>query len=49
MAQLTDDCFAFSGPLMPIDEVEHILPMVPPGGSNTVPVDHPDEGLAQSC
>ena len=25
MAQLTDDCFAFSGPLMPIDEVERIL------------------------
>jgi molybdopterin molybdotransferase len=25
MAQLTDDCFAFSGPLLPIDEVERIL------------------------
>ena len=25
MAQLTDDCFAFSGPLMPIDEVERII------------------------
>ena len=25
MAQLTDDCFAFSGPLMPIDEVERLI------------------------
>jgi molybdopterin molybdotransferase len=25
MAQLTDDCFAFSGPLMPLDEVERII------------------------
>jgi molybdopterin molybdotransferase len=25
MAQLSDDCFAFAGPLMPIDEVERIL------------------------
>jgi molybdopterin molybdotransferase len=25
MAQLTDDCFAFFGPLLPIDEVERIL------------------------
>jgi molybdopterin molybdotransferase len=25
MAQLTDDCFAFSGPLMPVDEVERII------------------------
>jgi molybdopterin molybdotransferase len=25
MAQLSDDCFAFSGPLLPIDEVERIL------------------------
>ncbi|MGE0034646.1 MAG: gephyrin-like molybdotransferase Glp [Xanthobacteraceae bacterium] len=25
MAQLTDDCFAFSGPLMPVAEVERIL------------------------
>jgi molybdopterin molybdotransferase len=25
MAQLTDDCFAFSGPLLPIDEVERII------------------------
>jgi molybdopterin molybdotransferase len=25
MAQLTDDCFAFSGPLLPVDEVERII------------------------
>jgi molybdopterin molybdotransferase len=25
MAQLSDDCFAFAGPLMPLDEVERIL------------------------
>ncbi len=25
MAQLTDDCFAFSGPLLPIEEVERIV------------------------
>jgi molybdopterin molybdotransferase len=25
MAQLTDDCFAFSGPLMPVAEVERII------------------------
>ena len=25
MAQLTDDCFAFSGPLMPLDEVERLI------------------------
>ena len=25
MAQLTDDCFAFSGPLMPVDEVERLI------------------------
>ena len=25
MAQLTDDCFAFSGPLMPIDEAERLI------------------------
>ena len=26
MAQLTDDCFAFSGPLLPVDELERIDP-----------------------
>ena len=25
MAQLTDDCFAFSGPLMPLDEAERLI------------------------
>src|SRR2546430_15325755 len=25
MAQLTDDCFAVSGPLLPVDEVERII------------------------
>jgi molybdopterin molybdotransferase len=25
MAQLSDDCFAFSGPLMPVDEVERLI------------------------
>src|SRR5215470_3840092 len=25
MAQLTDDCFAFSGPLLPVEEVERII------------------------
>jgi len=25
MAQLTDDCFAFDGPLLPVDEAERII------------------------
>src|SRR5262249_33581587 len=25
MAQLTDDCFAFSGPLLPIEEMERLI------------------------
>ncbi len=25
MAQLTDDCFAFSGPLLPLDEMERLI------------------------
>src|SRR5258708_34124646 len=25
MAQLTDDCFAFSGPLLPVEEVERMM------------------------
>jgi molybdopterin molybdotransferase len=25
MAQLTDDCFAFSGPLLPISEMERMI------------------------
>jgi molybdopterin molybdotransferase len=40
MAQLTDDCFAFSGPLLPIDEVERILRerVMPVGETETVPL-----------
>ena len=25
MAQLTDDCFAFSGPLLPVEDLERII------------------------
>jgi molybdopterin molybdotransferase len=32
MAQLTDDCFAFSGPLLPLDEMERLI------GERVVPV-----------
>jgi molybdopterin molybdotransferase len=41
MAQLTDDCFAFSGPLLPIDEVERILceRVMPVAETETVPLD----------
>src|SRR5260370_6912723 len=41
MAQLTDDCFAFSGPLLPIDEVERILRerVMPVPEIETVPLD----------
>jgi molybdopterin molybdotransferase len=40
MAQLTDDCFAFSGPLMPIDEVERIINerVTPVAESEAVPL-----------
>ena len=40
MAQLTDDCFAFSGPLMPIDEVERIIRerVMPVAETETVPL-----------
>jgi molybdopterin molybdotransferase len=40
MAQLTDDCFAFSGPLLPIDEVERILRerVMPVAEIETVPL-----------
>jgi molybdopterin molybdotransferase len=40
MAQLTDDCFAFSGPLLPIDEVERILRerVTPVPETETVPL-----------
>lgn len=33
MAQLTDDCFAFSGPLLPIEEMERLI------GERVTPVD----------
>jgi len=33
MAQLTDDCFAFSGPLLPLDEMERLI------GERVVPVE----------
>ena len=40
MAQLTDDCFAFSGPLLPVDEVERIIAerVVPVAEVETVPL-----------
>jgi molybdopterin molybdotransferase len=37
MAQLTDDCFAFSGPLMPIEEVERLI------GERVAPVQEIEE------
>jgi molybdopterin molybdotransferase len=38
MAQLTDDCFAFSGPLLPLDEMERLIQqrVQPVGGKETV-------------
>jgi molybdopterin molybdotransferase len=40
MAQLTDDCFAFSGPLLPVAEVERIIAerVVPVAEVETVPL-----------
>src|SRR5262249_20217239 len=40
MAQLTDDCFAFSGPLLPVDEVERIIRerVMPAAEIETVPL-----------
>jgi molybdopterin molybdotransferase len=40
MAQLSDDCFAFSGPLLPIEEVERILHerVVPVAEIETIPL-----------
>jgi len=42
MAQLTDDCFAFSGPLMPVDEVERLIAerIVPVAETETVDLAH---------
>jgi molybdopterin molybdotransferase len=38
MAQLTDDCFAFSGPLLPLEEMERLIQerVQPIGGKETV-------------
>ena len=44
MAQLTDDCFAFSGPLLPVDEVERIIRerVTPVAEVETVPLQAAD-------
>ena len=44
MAQLSDDCFAFSGPLMPVDEVERLVQARVAPAAATEPV-----ALAQAC
>ena len=38
MAQLSDDCFAFSGPLLPVEEMERLIQdrVRPVSGSETV-------------
>ncbi|MBI1202414.1 MAG: molybdopterin molybdenumtransferase MoeA [Rhodopseudomonas sp.] len=40
MAQLTDDCFAFSGPLLPLSEMERLIAdrIAPVGETETVPL-----------
>jgi molybdopterin molybdotransferase len=40
MAQLTDDCFAFSGPLLPVAEAERLISarVTPVSGRETVPL-----------
>ena len=40
MAQLSDDCFAFSGPLLPVTEAERLIAerIAPVGESETVPL-----------
>jgi molybdopterin molybdotransferase len=44
MAQLTDDCFAFSGPLLPMDEMERLI------AERIVPVDETEEvTLNKAC
>lgn len=41
MAQLSDDCFAFSGPLMPIEEAERLIARIPPvEGIEDIPLAH---------
>jgi molybdopterin molybdotransferase len=41
MAQLSDDCFAFSGPLLPVDEVERLIGerVTPVAESETIALD----------
>ena len=50
MAQLTDDCFAFSGPLLPVDEVERIIRqrVTPVAEVETVPLQAAD-GRVVAC
>jgi molybdopterin molybdotransferase len=44
MAQLTDDCFAFSGPLLPVDEMERLI------AERIAPVDETEEvTLNKAC
>jgi len=40
MAQLTDDCFAFGGPLLAVDDVERLIAerVTPVAGTETVPL-----------
>src|ERR1700728_2125610 len=40
MAQLSDDCFAFNGPLLPVDDAERLITerVVPVDGYETVPL-----------
>ena len=40
MAQLSDDCFAFAGPLMPVDEAERMI------GERVAPVGDIDRAIA---
>jgi molybdopterin molybdotransferase len=50
MAQLTDDCFAFSGPLMPIADMEKLIAarVFPVGETETVGL-HPARGRVLAC
>ena len=40
MAQLSDDCFAFNGPLLPVADAERLIAerVTPVGGGETVPL-----------
>ena len=50
MAQLSDDCFAFSGPLLPVEEVERIISarVVPVADTEIVPL-HAARGRVLAC